>query len=178
MPLTCSCPLPVADPYLWLDLTSQVLLAEWLSREQPEIKYVTCHPGWTDTPGVEAAFGSQKRILQPLRSLWQGTEGIAWLCGCAVSEIEAGERRDGLIATTPSGIVCPRPERHTTGHRLRCTDAACASLEPLRIVTGALLTVTGAFYLDRTVQPKHIAGPFFTEGSFTKNTEEEVRVAE
>jgi len=32
----------------------------------------------------------------------------------------------------------------------------------------------GALYLDRQTQPKHIAGPFFTEGSYTKNTEKEV----
>jgi len=99
----------------------QVLLAEWLTQQSTSIKYVTCHPGWTDTPGVEAAFGKSKKILQPLRTLWQGTEGIAWLCGCATSEIEGG-----------------------------------------------------AFYLDRTPQPKHIAGPFFTEGSYTKNTPEQV----
>ena len=34
--------------------------------------------------------------------------------------------------------------------------------------------IAGAFYLDRTPQPKHIAGPFFTEGSYTKNSPEEV----
>jgi lipocalin len=32
----------------------------------------------------------------------------------------------------------------------------------------------GGFYLDRSPQVKHIAGPFFTEGCFTKNTPEEV----
>jgi len=34
----------------------------------------------------------------------------------------------------------------------------------------------GAFYLDREPQVKHIAGPFFTEGSYTKNTVEEVNL--
>mmetsp|Transcript_13243 Transcript_13243/g.30137 ORF Transcript_13243/g.30137 Transcript_13243/m.30137 type:complete len:192 (-) Transcript_13243:1144-1719(-) len=33
---------------------------------------------------------------------------------------------------------------------------------------------SGELYLDRTVQPKHIAGPFYSEGSFTKNTPKEV----
>jgi len=33
---------------------------------------------------------------------------------------------------------------------------------------------SGAFYLDRTPQAKHISGPFFSEGSFTKNTEQDV----
>lgn len=34
---------------------------------------------------------------------------------------------------------------------------------------------SGAFYLDRTPQVKHMAGPFFTEGSYTQNTGEDVR---
>lgn len=33
---------------------------------------------------------------------------------------------------------------------------------------------SGAFYLDRSPQPKHIAGAFFSEGKFTKNSPEEV----
>jgi len=33
---------------------------------------------------------------------------------------------------------------------------------------------SGAFYLDRKPQRKHLSGPFFTDGSFTKNTEKEV----
>jgi dehydrogenase/reductase SDR family protein 12 len=32
---------------------------------------------------------------------------------------------------------------------------------------------SGSFYLDRKPQVKHIAGPFFTEGSFTKNSVQE-----
>ena len=28
----------------------------------------------------------------------------------------------------------------------------------------------GEFYLDRSPQPKHLSGPFFSEGSYTKNT--------
>jgi hypothetical protein len=33
---------------------------------------------------------------------------------------------------------------------------------------------SGAFYLDRQPQTKHIAGPFMTEGSRTKNSADEV----
>jgi len=33
---------------------------------------------------------------------------------------------------------------------------------------------TGEFYLDRTPQAQHMAGPFFTEGSYTKNSQEEI----
>jgi hypothetical protein len=34
---------------------------------------------------------------------------------------------------------------------------------------------SGAFYLDRVPRVKHVAGPFFSEGTHTKNTPEEVR---
>ena len=99
----------------------QVLLAEQFSSKVPDVAFVSCHPGWTDTPAVEAAYGKQKRLLEPMRTPWQGTEGIAWLCAC---------ERDKLVP--------------------------------------------GAFYLDRQPQVKHLAGPFFTEGSYTKNSPAEI----
>lgn len=70
---------------------------------------------------MDKAYGENKKYLEPLRSLWEGAEGIIWLCIAPTEQIEGG-----------------------------------------------------AFYLDRTPQVKHLAGPFFTEGSFTKNTPEEV----
>ena len=99
----------------------QVLLAERWSEEHPEIPIVTAHPGWSDTPAVEEAFGDAKKYLQPLRQPWEGAEGISWLIGTDKKNIRGGE-----------------------------------------------------LYLDRTVQPKHIAGLFYSEGSYTKNTREEV----
>merc|ERR1712151_1487616 len=33
---------------------------------------------------------------------------------------------------------------------------------------------SGEFYLDRSPQVQHIAGPFFTEGSYTKNSTEQI----
>eukprot|EP00041_Stephanoeca_diplocostata_P019414 m.418988 g.418988 ORF g.418988 m.418988 type:complete len:174 (+) comp21297_c0_seq5:1229-1750(+) len=85
------------------------------------VQFVSCHPGWTDTPGVDAAFGSQKKYLQPLRSMWQGAEGIAWLAVASAGDIESG-----------------------------------------------------SFYLDRTPQVKHISGFFAREGSFTKNSQDDI----
>ncbi len=67
-------------------------------------------------------FFSRIQIFSPLRSKWEGSEGIAWLMG-------------------------------TNGKNI----------------------VNGEFYLDRKPQPKHIAGPFMTEGSYTKNSDEEIR---
>lgn len=68
----------------------QVLLLSRWANMFPEVPMVTSHPGWTDTPGVEAAYGGQKSWLEPLRSLWQGTEGIAWLCCAPRSELQSG----------------------------------------------------------------------------------------
>ena len=33
---------------------------------------------------------------------------------------------------------------------------------------------SGGFYLDRQPRRKHLSGPFFTEGSYTKNSKAEV----
>jgi dehydrogenase/reductase SDR family member 12 len=102
----------------------QVLLAERWAKEFPSITTVTAHPGWTNTPAVDEAYGDNKKYLEPMRTPWQGAEGICW-----------------LIAATN---------------------------EKSKLESGAL-------YLDRTVQRKHLAGPFFTEGSSTKNTDAEVQ---
>jgi len=100
----------------------QVLLCERWSEICPSVKFVSCHPGWTQTPAVDAAYDAQtKKYLEPLRSPWEGAEGIAWLC------------------------VAPSEE-----------------------------LVSGAFYLDRKAEPKHLAGAFFSEGSYTKNSAQEV----
>jgi hypothetical protein len=68
----------------------QVLLAERLTAAAGDsrIQYVSCHPGWVDTPGVDAAYGSSKKYLEPLRTIWQGTEGIAWLCAAPSAKIQ------------------------------------------------------------------------------------------
>jgi len=68
----------------------QVLLAERLAELHPSINFFSCHPGWTDTPGVDAAFSAQKKWLQPLRSTWEGTEGIAWLLVASSNGMENG----------------------------------------------------------------------------------------
>jgi lipocalin len=89
------------------------------------------------TEGVDAAYGESKSYLEPLRSLWEGTEGILWL--------------------------------------LSVPNATAAAAASGGGGGGTAALVPGAFYLDRSPQPKHIAGPFFSEGSFTKNTPAEVQ---
>ncbi|KAL7516626.1 hypothetical protein ACHAWX_001621 [Stephanocyclus meneghinianus] len=99
----------------------QVLLAERFAKDYPEVTFLSCHPGWTKTSGVDAAYGDQAKFLNPMRTTWEGSEGICW-----------------LTATPKKNLK------------------------------------SGAFYLDRAVQTKHIAGLFMSEGSFTKNSEEDV----
>jgi lipocalin len=100
----------------------QVLLCErWAEAHPMGPTFVTCHPGWTNTPAVDAAYGEDKKYLEPMRTPWQGADGICWLCVAPSSELESG-----------------------------------------------------GFYLDREPCVKHMAGPFFSEGSFTKNTCAEV----
>jgi len=100
---------------------AQVLLAERLTKDIPEITWISSHPGWTGTNAVDLAYGDSKKYLEPMRTTWEGSEGIAWLMGTKKENLEGG-----------------------------------------------------AFYLDRTPQRKHLSGPFFSEGSYTKNSKEEV----
>ena len=95
----------------------QVLLAEEYAKLYPTIKTVSCHPGWSKTAGVDLAFGEEKKYLEPMRTTWQGAEGISWLMGVKGSEL-----------------------------------------------------VSGAFYLDRIPQQKHL-GPITY---YTKNTQKDV----
>lgn len=68
----------------------QVLLCEELAKQHADVPFVSCHPGWCDTPGVTAAYGSSKKWLEPLRTLWQGAEGIIWLCTRPRAELVSG----------------------------------------------------------------------------------------
>jgi len=101
----------------------QVLLCERWAAAHPTVKCVSCHPGWSNTPAVDEAYGEMKKYLEPLRTPWEGAEGIAWLCAADAGVLQSG-----------------------------------------------------GFYLDRKAETKHIAGPFFTEGSYTKNSPAEVEV--
>jgi dehydrogenase/reductase SDR family protein 12 len=93
----------------------QVLLCERWTAMHPTVKFVSCHPGWTQTEAVDAgvfsfmtrafislstcvmkrltnfsilAYGDNKRYLEPLRTTWEGAEGIAYLCVVDPSKLE------------------------------------------------------------------------------------------
>jgi len=68
----------------------QVLLAERLAKLHPEITWLTAHPGWTATAAVDDAFGKDKVYLEPMRTVWQGAEGIAWAATTPKANLENG----------------------------------------------------------------------------------------
>jgi len=61
-----------------------------LRRRMRRIMMMALQLGWTLTEGVEAAYGERKSYLEPLRSVWEGAEGIIWLCVAPKEEIEDG----------------------------------------------------------------------------------------
>jgi len=69
----------------------QVLLAEEFTKSIPEVSWVSAHPGWAATPAVADAYGDSAKYLEPMRSEWQGAEGIAWLMGAETSKLQSGE---------------------------------------------------------------------------------------
>jgi len=69
----------------------QVLLAERFTKDYPDITWLSCHPGWTSTDAVEKAYGDVAKYLEPMRSTWQGAEGIAWLMSTPHTNLKSGE---------------------------------------------------------------------------------------
>lgn len=69
----------------------QVLLAERYTKTNPEVAWLSCHPGWVDTPAVDEAYGSYKKYLEPMRTGWEGAEGISWLMSADKADLESGQ---------------------------------------------------------------------------------------
>ena len=216
---------------------AQVLLVDEWRKEHGEttgIKFVSCHPGWVATPGVEGAFGDKQKWLEPMRTTWEGSEGTCTCactrgtCACvacatgrysqrerwqndlscdATNMLEHGRpctrtnsvcsicvhsilsRSYFLIMLTFSLVVCcvTSVSRPGVPSRIRAwcvcgvravgdggnVPIPAAGICWLAATPGQTLE-SGAFYLDREPQVKHIAGPFMTEGSRTKNSPDEV----
>lgn len=58
----------------------QVTLNEMWAVRHPEVTFAAMHPGWADTPGVQEALPTFRRVTRPLlRSAAQGADTIAWL---------------------------------------------------------------------------------------------------
>ena len=59
---------------------AQVTLNEMWAAREPETEFVSMHPGWADTPGVQESIPGFRRVTAPiLRSAGEGADTIAWL---------------------------------------------------------------------------------------------------
>lgn len=90
---------------------AQVTLNEmWAQRIDPhEVVFHAVHPGWADTPGVEASLPTFRRIVGPLlRTPAQGADTLVWLAA-----------DDGEPRTTTGGFWLDRARR--TLHKLPAT---------------------------------------------------------
>lgn len=75
---------------------AQVTLNEmWADRVSPsEVVFHAVHPGWADTPGVEASLPTFRRVVGPLlRSPAQGADTMVWLAADDTEPV----RRSGLF---------------------------------------------------------------------------------
>lgn len=58
----------------------QVIWCEEMAKMHPNVLFLSAHPGWTTTPGVDKAYSeSEQKWIQPLRSVEEGAEGIVHL---------------------------------------------------------------------------------------------------
>ena len=59
---------------------AQVTLTEMWAAREPRTEFVSMHPGWADTPGVQESIPGFRRVTAPiLRSASEGADTIAWL---------------------------------------------------------------------------------------------------
>ena len=59
---------------------AQVTLNEMWAQKQTATEFVSMHPGWADTPGVQESIPGFRRVTAPiLRSAAEGADTIAWL---------------------------------------------------------------------------------------------------
>ena len=88
---------------------------------------VAMHPGWADTPGVEAALPGFRKVMGPLlRDPKAGADTAVWLTSAPASDLEPGafylDRRPRGTVRWPGTATSP-----TDRHRLRgLVDAQAA----------------------------------------------------
>ena len=59
---------------------AQVTLTEMWAAREPQTEFVSMHPGWADTPGVQESIPGFRRVTAPiLRTSSEGADTIAWL---------------------------------------------------------------------------------------------------
>jgi dehydrogenase/reductase SDR family protein 12 len=72
-----------------------VLNHEWARRQTGTgVVFHAMHPGWADTPGIEASLPTFRRVMRPLlRSADEGADTIVWLAAAAEAEAPTSSGR-------------------------------------------------------------------------------------
>jgi len=116
---------------------AQVVLAhEWARRvEASAVAFATMHPGWVNTPGVEASLpGFYKRVGPLLRSPAQGADTIEWLASDAEMTRHSGSFWEDRHRRSEHKVPWTR-SRDPLGDQTRLwdwlEDATAAYLVPL-----------------------------------------------
>lgn len=71
----------------------QIELTEFWALKYPKIWFVSMHPGWADTPGVQSSMPTFASVMRwGLRSAEEGADSVVWLAASHESrEIQSGE---------------------------------------------------------------------------------------
>jgi NAD(P)-dependent dehydrogenase (short-subunit alcohol dehydrogenase family) len=78
------------------------LMREWSRRVGPDVSFVAMHPGWADTPGLEASLPGFSRVMGPiLRTPAEGIDTTIWLAA----------HQDALDAQLDGRLVLDRRAR-------------------------------------------------------------------
>jgi NAD(P)-dependent dehydrogenase (short-subunit alcohol dehydrogenase family) len=116
-----------------------VLAAEWARRSGGPVQFHAMHPGWADTPGVQDALPTFRRVTRPiLRTPDEGADTIVWLAGIDPIPSPSGtfwlDRRPRRTVWVPG--TGATPEEHAALWDLVCTQAG---LDPDPAATGPAL---------------------------------------
>lgn len=98
---------------------AQVTLNEMWAQKVPadDVVFHALHPGWADTPGVEEALPTFRRIVGPLlRSPEQGADTLVWLAAADGAPVETSggfwlDRRRRSLHKLPTTRRTDTPER-------------------------------------------------------------------
>jgi dehydrogenase/reductase SDR family member 12 len=97
---------------------AQVTLNEMWAQRVPasQVVFHAMHPGWADTPGVEEALPTFRKITGPLlRSVEQGADTMAWLAADDAALVTSGDfwhdRRRRSIHKLPTTRKADTPDR-------------------------------------------------------------------
>jgi NAD(P)-dependent dehydrogenase (short-subunit alcohol dehydrogenase family) len=100
------------------------LVQEWARRFPDPVQFHAMHPGWADTPGVQASLPTFRRITRPiLRTAEEGADTIVWLAG--VDPIPAPSGSFWLDRAPRSTVRLPRTGAPAT-ERAALWDLVCA----------------------------------------------------